>query len=172
MQDGGLAGSSTFKVAIYINGRLDQQYSSAYSCFDVGDYSVGSCPSGGSIRIEVTCNNWVMACPIYFWAGYEDTSACAPPSLSPSLKPEPEPEPEPEPQPSPSSSSSPSSSLPSLPPELPPLSNTTCDAASLMNDIELFGGALSMDGVPAVQPVDGWEECCATCADLPECKAW
>ncbi|KAI7845431.1 hypothetical protein COHA_000984 [Chlorella ohadii] len=160
--DGGWAGSSTLKVAVYTNGRLDQAFPSADTCFEIDQYAVGSCPGGSSGNIVVTCNNWVMDCPILYWSNDESSNTCAPPD------PEPEPEPEPEPQPSPSSSSS----LPSLPPELPPLSNTTCDAASLMQDVELFGDALSMDGVPAVQPVDGWEECCATCADLPECKAW
>ncbi len=150
MQDSGWLGSSSFKVAIYVSGNLDRQYSDAVSCFEMSPRPLGDCPSGGDGAITLTCNNWWGDCPLYYWVNVEATDTCAPPS--------------PEPESSPS--------LPASPPELPPPSNATCDAASLMQDTELFGGALSLDGVPAVQPVDGWEECCATCAELPECKAW
>ncbi|PRW58930.1 peptidase C14 [Chlorella sorokiniana] len=124
--DGGLTGSSTFKVAIYRNGVLDQQYNDAVSCFTVNSVTLGSCPDGGSGEIVLTCNNWVMSCPIYYYKNSESIDTCPRP----------------------------------------------CDPGSLMNDIELYGGALSVDGVPAVQSVDGWEECCTMCADVPECRAW
>ncbi|KAI7835359.1 hypothetical protein COHA_010741 [Chlorella ohadii] len=65
--DGGLLGSSSFKVTIYTDGNLDKQYSDAYNCFTVEDYYLRGCPSGGSGKIVLKCNNWMFACPVYYW---------------------------------------------------------------------------------------------------------
>lgn len=163
VQDGGLFGSSTFKISIYVDGALYQKYSDAYSCFTINSITLGSCPYGGSGEIEIKCNNWLSVCPMYIWQDGELTDSC--PQPSPSYSPSPIPSPSPTSAPSPAAPAvvTPSALLPT---------NTTCDPTTLMNDVELYGGALSVDGVPAVLSVDVWEECCVMCADVPECRAW
>lgn len=92
MQDlGSFWGASTFDVAVYVDGSLQNEYGDGYSCFELSPSYVGACPGGAHAQVVITCNNMIQGCPVLFsWCVRACAAAACPgaPALAASAYPD------------------------------------------------------------------------------------